>query len=109
MTPTMMNDSATEEFQWTDWVWAVVTCVLLLLPGLTYGKTTRVPQTIELVNYALVSDGHCTQRIESAGLVVNMERPMDGIYHVLDATDQRFLGYLEMRDGIARIFPQEEL
>jgi hypothetical protein len=151
MTPTMMNDSATEEFQWTDWVWAVVTCVLLLLPGLTYGETTRVPypiqmitatrqpylstlqiqartlfpnacfkaetnggrlrdpQTIELVNYALVSDGHCTQRIESAGLVVNMERPMDGIYHVLDATDQRFLGYLEMRDGIARIFPQEEL
>lgn len=143
--------ATTEEFQWTDWFWAVLVCVLFLLPGLTYGETSRVPypiqmvtsaeqpnpamvqiqgrtlfpnacfrsdvnggrfrdnRTIELVQYALVSEGHCTQRMEPTGVVINLERPNDGIYDILDALDNRFLGVLEMRDGVAQLIPKEEL
>ncbi len=43
MTPIMMNNSPTEEFQWTDWLWAILVCVLFLLPGLSYKETTHVP------------------------------------------------------------------
>lgn len=143
--------AATEDFQWTDWFWAVLVCVLFLLPGLSYGETERVAypiqmvtaaaqphsstvqiqartlfptacfradvngarlrdrHTIELVQYARVTDGQCTQRMEPAGIVVSFERPDDGIYDILDALDQRFLGVLEVRDGVAQLFPKEEL
>ncbi|MBX3017595.1 MAG: hypothetical protein KF767_06895 [Bdellovibrionaceae bacterium] len=153
MGPMKLNNNAAtvEEFQWTDWFWAVLVCVLFLLPGLTYGETERVAypiqmvtgaqqthpstvqiqartlfpnacfradlnggrlrdrQTIELVQYALVTDGHCTQKMEATGLTVQLERPDDGTYHILDALDQRFLGVLEVRDGVAQLIPKEEL
>lgn len=153
MTPfsTQTTNAAAEDFQWTDWIWAVLVCVLFLLPGLSYGEVSRIAypiqmvtgavqphpstvqihgrtlfpntcfttemnggryvdrETIELAQYVLYSDGHCPERMTPAGVVISFERPNDGVYMVQDAFDDRFLGVLELNEGVAHLFPKEEL